>query len=67
MKTTTNRQDNINVRIGHSTKSDLIALAQANEMSMAEYVRHLIRQSINENQEMIMEQYMKGVKKDDSY
>lgn len=56
MKSTNKRQDNINVRIGHSTKSELIALAQANEMSVAEYVRWLIKQAINENKELIQKQ-----------
>lgn len=66
MKTTSKRQDNINVRIGHSTKSDLTALAQANELSIAEYVRHLIRNAIEENKEMIQEQKEKGLYQDRS-
>lgn len=66
MKSTSKRQDNINVRIGHSTKSDLTALAQAKEMSVAEFVRWLIRQAIDENQEMIQKQKEVGVSMDTS-
>ena len=60
------KQDNICVRIGHSTKRDLIALAQANEMNVAEYVRYLIRQAIESNVEVIEEELLKGVSKDTS-
>ena len=67
MRTTVKKEDNICIRLGYQTKHDLIALAQANELTMAEFVRQLIRQAINENQDVIMEQQMKGVKKDDSY
>lgn len=66
MKTTSKRQDNINVRIGHSTKSDLTALAQANELSVAEFVRWLIKQAIEENKEIIQEQKEKGLYQDKS-
>lgn len=58
------KQDNICVRIGHQTKSDLMALAQANEMNLAEYVRLLIREAIEENQDVIYQQQFKGIKVD---
>lgn len=60
------KQDNICVRIGHSTKVDLIALAHANEMNVAEYVRYLIRKEIEVNEELIQEELLKGVSKDTS-
>ena len=60
------KQDNICVRIGHSTKGDLIALAHANEMNVAEYVRYLIRKEIEVNEELIQEELLKGVSKDTS-
>ena len=66
MRTTNKRQDNINVRVGHSTKSDLIALAQCLELSTAELVRQLIRQAIDENKELIQAEKMKGIHKDKS-
>ena len=66
MRTSNKRQDNINVRVGHRTKSDLIALAQVNEMSVAEYVRYLIREAIEENRDKIEERQMMGVSKDTS-
>ena len=66
MRTTNKRQDNINVRVGHSTKSDLIALAQSLELSTAELVRQLIRQAIDENKELIQAEKMKGIHKDKS-
>ena len=66
MKTSNKRQDNINVRVGYRTKSDLTALAQVYEMSVAEYVRHLIREAIEENRDKIQERQMMGVSKDTS-
>lgn len=60
------KQDNICVRIGHQTKGDLTALAHANEMNVAEYVRYLIRQAIETNDEVIQEELLKGVSKDNS-
>ena len=60
------KQDNICVRIGHQTKSDLTALAHANEMNVAEYVRYLIRKEIKLNEELIEEELLKGVSKDTS-
>lgn len=60
------KQDNICVRIGHQTKSDLTALAHANEMNVAEYVRYLIRKEIEVNNELIQEELSKGVSKDTS-
>lgn len=58
------KQDNICVRIGHQTKGDLTALAHANEMNVAEYVRYLIRKEIELNDELIQEELAKGVSKD---
>ena len=58
------KQDNICVRIGHQTKSDLTALAHANEMNVAEYVRYLIRKDIEMNYDLIQEELLKGVSKD---
>lgn len=66
MRTSNKRQDNINVRVGYSTKSDLTALAQVYEMSVAEYVRYLIREAIEENYDKIKERQMMGVSKDTS-
>ena len=60
------KQDNICVRIGHQTKGDLTALAHANEMNVAEYVRYLIRQAIESNDEVIQEELLKGVSMDTS-
>ena len=54
------------MRIGHQTKSDLTALAHANEMNVAEYVRYLIRQAIESNDEVIQEELLKGVSMDTS-
>lgn len=58
------KQDNISVRVGRQTKSDLIALAHANDMNVAEYIRFLIRQAIESNEELIQEELLKGVSKD---
>ena len=44
------KQDNICVRIGHETKEQLKQLAYLNEMSIAEYVRLLIREEIKNNE-----------------
>lgn len=66
MRTTSKRQDNINVRLGFQTKSDLIALAQALEITTAELVRQLVRQAIDENQEKIQAEKIKGIYKDNS-
>lgn len=60
------KQDNICVRIGHQTKGDLIALAHANEMNVAEFVRYLIRKELEENHDLIQEELLKGVSKDTS-
>lgn len=53
MKSTTKRQDNINVRIGHQTKNELISLATAYELSLAEFVRKIIREAIEEHRDII--------------
>ena len=66
MRTTSKRQDNINVRLGFQTKSDLVALAQALEITTAELVRQLVRQAIDENQEKIQAEKIKGIYKDNS-
>lgn len=66
MKPYHKKQDNICVRIGHQTKGDLIALAHANEMNVAEFVRYLIRKEIESNGELIQEELLKGVSKDTS-
>ena len=60
------KQDNISVRVGCQTKSNLTALAHANEMNVAEYIRFLIRQAIESNNEVIQEELLKGVSKDTS-
>ena len=60
------KQDNICVRIGHQTKGDLTALAHANEMNVAEYVRYLIRKELEENHDLIQDELAKGVSKDTS-
>ena len=66
MKSSYKKQDNICVRIGFKTKRELTALAQANELSVAEYVRFLIREAIEENQDLIEEQREKGLRLDES-
>lgn len=64
MKPYHKKQDNICVRIGHRTKGDLIALAHANDMNIAEFVRYLIRKELEENYDLIQEELSKGVSKD---
>lgn len=53
------KQDNICVRIGHQTKTELTVLANANEMNVAEYVRYLIRKEIKLNEELIKDELSK--------